>query len=277
MFSLVPINYESGTVVLEQDSNADSLIFIEDGILEVYITLEGHEFILEKLHRGSVINFRAFFMQDTMYVNIRCQKYTKLLVLDQAKMNEIQNKYEGISFSNKILSYQNKILKKEQKFPLDYIMSIQSKVEDPEKVEVMTNAFELENRLKNVVMRIVIEIKERKKRPKLGDFIQYYKERSNQPGAKEEFQQKFLMLYGDQDINDKVEDKKFDKLMLNFDRIQKQLSQQQQALSFLLKRVNNLIERREKNEKKLKTNGTTQEKSNLEMPNQSSLKNMEKD
>mmetsp|Transcript_19123 Transcript_19123/g.13717 ORF Transcript_19123/g.13717 Transcript_19123/m.13717 type:complete len:83 (+) Transcript_19123:2169-2417(+) len=82
MFSLVPVNYESGTVVLEQDSNADSLIFIEDGILEVYITLEGHEFILEKLHRGSVINFRAFFMQDTMYVNIRCQKYTKLLVLD---------------------------------------------------------------------------------------------------------------------------------------------------------------------------------------------------
>jgi len=45
-------------------------------------------------------------------------------VLDQAKMNEIQNKYEGVSFSNKILSYQNKILKKEQKFPLDYIMSI---------------------------------------------------------------------------------------------------------------------------------------------------------
>lgn len=124
MFSLVPVNYESGTVVLEQDSNADSLIFIEDGILEVYITLEGHEFILEKLHRGSVINFRAFFMQDTMYVNIRCQRYTKLLVLDQAKMNEIQNKYEGVSFSNKILSYQNKILKKEQKFPLDYIMSI---------------------------------------------------------------------------------------------------------------------------------------------------------
>lgn len=106
-------------------------------------------------------------------------------------------------------------------------------------------------------MRIVIEIKERKKRPKLGDFLNYYKERSNQPGAKEDFQKKFLMLYGGQDMDEKVDDKKFDKLMLNFDRIQKQLSQQQQALSFLLKRVNNLIERREKNEKKLKNKGNT--------------------
>lgn len=65
------------------------------------------------------------------------------------------------------------------------------------------------------------------------------------------------MLYGGQDMDEKVDDKKFDKLMLNFDRIQKQLSQQQQALSFLLKRVNNLIERREKNEKKLKNKGNT--------------------
>ena len=39
------------------------------------------------------------------------------------------------------------------------------------------------------------------------------------PGAKEEFQKKFLMLYGGEDIDEKVEDKKFDKLMLNFDRI----------------------------------------------------------
>ena len=34
-----------------------------------------------------------------------------------------------------------------------------------------------ENALKNVVMRIIIEIRERKKRPKLSDFIAVYREK----------------------------------------------------------------------------------------------------
>lgn len=44
-----------------------------------------------------------------------------------------------------------------------------------------------ENSLKNVVMRIIIEIRERKKRPKLSDFLKVYREKKNQPNAKAEF------------------------------------------------------------------------------------------
>ena len=40
-----------------------------------------------------------------------------------------------------------------------------------------------ENALKNVVMRIIIEIRERKKRPNLADFIAIYREKKNEPGA----------------------------------------------------------------------------------------------
>ena len=62
--------------------------------------------------------------------------------------------------------------------------------------------------MKNVVMRIVIEIRERKKRPKLSDFIAVYREKRNeckgdkaeqeakQYEIKKEFQSKFKMLYG---------------------------------------------------------------------------------
>lgn len=39
------------------------------------------------------------------------------------------------------------------------------------------------NCLKNVTMRIVLEIRERKKRPKLSDFIAVYREKKNEPGA----------------------------------------------------------------------------------------------
>ena len=40
-----------------------------------------------------------------------------------------------------------------------------------------------ENALKNVVMRIIIEIRDMKKRPKLGDFILVYREKKQEAGA----------------------------------------------------------------------------------------------
>ena len=74
-------------------------------------------------------------------------------------------------------------------------------------------------------MRIVIEIRERKKKPKLKDFIQLYKTKKSIPGSKEEFQKKFYMLYSTENReNEAGEDEKFDKLMGNFDRIQRQLT-----------------------------------------------------
>ena len=126
-----------------------------------------------------------------------------------------------------------------------------------------------ENALKNVVMRIIIEIRERKKRPKLSDFLNFYRDKKHMPNAKEEFKKKFRMLYSGEDADAGGEDPKFDKLIKHFDRIQKQLSQQQQALSFLVKKVNNLIERRDKKEKAIleKRQGGSQTDDNQEARN----------
>ena len=81
-----------------------------------------------------------------------------------------------------------------------------------------------ENCLKNVVMRIIIEIRERKKRPQLSDFIEVYREKKNQPGAdpkaiKEEFQNKFRMLYSNEKKDEKQNDKKFEDMMNSFNRL----------------------------------------------------------
>ena len=46
-----------------------------------------------------------------------------------------------------------------------------------------TGQTQRENALKNVVMRIIIEIRERKKRPKLSDFIAVYREKKQEAGA----------------------------------------------------------------------------------------------
>lgn len=68
-------------------------------------------------------------------------------------------------------------------------------------------------------MRIILEIRERKRRPKLSDFMGLYRKKKHLPNAKEDFQKKFLLLYGGEDAGDeKDEDSKFDNLMSTIDR-----------------------------------------------------------
>lgn len=105
MFNLEPKHYEKDSVVLANEHNANSLIFIEDGVLEHVTTFEQNEFILERLYRGSAINHRAFFMQDNMYVDLRCAKDSKILQLSLEKMQEIQIRYDKIGFATKMLSF----------------------------------------------------------------------------------------------------------------------------------------------------------------------------
>ena len=109
-----------------------------------------------------------------MYVDVRCAKDVKILELSQEKMQEIRQKYDKQGFSTKVLAFQNRILKQEKKFPLDYIMQVPKAIERVDEEQAKR-----ENVLKNVVMRIVIDIRERKKRPKLSDFLKVYKEKKD--------------------------------------------------------------------------------------------------
>ena len=76
-----------------------------------------------------------------------------------------------------------------------------------------------ENALKNVVMNIIIEIRERKKRPKLTDFMAVYRTKKDDPNAKELFQKKFKMLYAGEHMDQNQEDEKYNKLTETLQRI----------------------------------------------------------
>ena len=104
---------------MKEYSNANSLMFVESGMIEVFTEFEGNEFLIEKLYPGSVINFRAFFMEDLNYVNMRAVKFTRILELTHDIMEKI--KTENQTFNKKVTLYQNKILKIGTKYPLDYI------------------------------------------------------------------------------------------------------------------------------------------------------------
>jgi hypothetical protein len=65
--------------------------------------MEGNEFVIEKLYKGSALNYRAFFMEDQMYVHVRCAKNTKLLAFEQKSIELILMTHPD--FEKKLLSY----------------------------------------------------------------------------------------------------------------------------------------------------------------------------
>jgi len=78
--------------------------------------------------------------------------------------------------------------------------------------------------MKNVVMRIVEEIRERKKRPKLEEVMAVYRKQKHEPNAKESFQEKFIKLYGNQDDDGEEEkDEKYKKLIETMTRVKQTL------------------------------------------------------
>ena len=89
MFSLKSTNYDKNQTMLTDENYAEALLFIEEGSLEVSTKFEGNDFVIEKLFRGSAVNHRAFFMKDSMYVNVRTAKETKILSLSLDRMKEI--------------------------------------------------------------------------------------------------------------------------------------------------------------------------------------------
>ena len=81
--------YERGHIIFKQYEIADTLMFIEYGVAEVYTHFEGNEFIIDDLYSGSVLNYRSFLMEDLMHVNIRCKENCKILKLKYSELNKI--------------------------------------------------------------------------------------------------------------------------------------------------------------------------------------------
>ena len=102
-YRLVPQTYEQGQLIMKENSNANSLMFVECGLIEVYTEFEGNEFVIEKLYSGSVINFRAFFMEDLNYVNMRAVELTRILELNHNTMEKIKN--DNANFNKKVTLY----------------------------------------------------------------------------------------------------------------------------------------------------------------------------
>ena len=92
---------------------------------------------------------------------------------------------EDDKFKKSMLIFQDVILQKNKKYPLDYIVSI-PEIQKDRRISSDTHEQILKRRntLKNVVFRRLLEIREINKKPKLGQLLAMFRNNSD-PDAKE--------------------------------------------------------------------------------------------
>ena len=82
MFALKEKKVDKEGIVLEQERLIESIYFIEEGQVKIETEFENNEFIIDKMGPGSVINSRAVFLRDQMYVNVTALTDVKILIMD---------------------------------------------------------------------------------------------------------------------------------------------------------------------------------------------------
>ena len=163
-------------------------------------------------------------------------------------------------FARTLLIEQNQLLKQQRKYPLDYIefnqldeMSLADKGDETDLLKEPMEEEKMRARrtlaLKNVIMRIVIENRERRERPKLRDLVEVYKQRKSENKDTSSLKEKFMLLYTQTESQQNEDkDENFNTLMDGFNRVHEQLGFQQDSLQRLITEVNRLIDRKDKNE-----------------------------
>jgi len=84
MYKLRTKTVEDGGLILRAGDFIKSTIIIEAGQVEVFSIFEGHEFKLDNLYRGSIINQLAMMNIDKSVVNIRAVGFCKISLLDSS-------------------------------------------------------------------------------------------------------------------------------------------------------------------------------------------------
>ena len=128
IYMLETKNPIKGAELQKAGADADELYFLQSGIIEVYTEFEKKEFVIERLFKGSIVNYRTFFMEEHGAVNLRFAVPSVLKVLSKEKMNQIVEKHPqlGRIFN----TYKLKIIKESKAVPLDYVMALPKKIND---------------------------------------------------------------------------------------------------------------------------------------------------
>ncbi|CAI2377400.1 unnamed protein product [Moneuplotes crassus] len=173
---------KKGEIIQKVDEEATTMYILINGIVEIYTQFEGNNFVLERLWKGSVINYRTFWVKNDIFltpmsqrktsaqeyksqVSIRCMTKSILLELKYNEMMTLVKSNEELE--KKFLKFQKQFFLEKKSYPLDYVMNLPESHFGQEDIEEKYAAIKRENIFKNVVMRRIKEIKELKAKPKI--------------------------------------------------------------------------------------------------------------
>jgi len=130
IYSLDTRKIQSGTVLMNQGNPITEIYIVEHGIVEVIGNISGREIVLERLFRGSVINYKNVFMSTSSnptlsQVTLRFASESVIKTLSLASLNEIRGRDKDL---NKAVQRFNLKVAKLPVAPLDYILVLPKKV-----------------------------------------------------------------------------------------------------------------------------------------------------
>jgi len=132
IYSLNTQKKGKGEILQKVADDAKELYFLQSGCIEVFTKFEGKEFVIERLFRGSIINYRTFFMEYKAVCEMRFAEASVLKALHKDKFEQICEAYPKTLGKN-FNSYKLKIVKEQKTIPLDYIMvlppAVQKKIQ----------------------------------------------------------------------------------------------------------------------------------------------------
>lgn len=171
MYSFIGGNYPKDTYLQCPGDNATSLYFLQEGVIEIETKCDNEvEFTLEKLFRGSVINYRTFFMEEDGMVYYKFGKDSILFELTFEKMDELCKKHPDLN--KRFQKFKQQTILKEKPFPLDYIMELPKHLkQEKHNTDNFSQRLKLENMVKNIVIRMLEKIRLEKSKPSLKDLV----------------------------------------------------------------------------------------------------------
>ena len=125
IYSLRPKKQNVGDMLVNQGDNIDEIYIIERGIVEIFLKIGGNDIVLERLFRGSVINYKNLFTKEKSQVSMRFATEGVVTSLSMPRLKRIRTNNKLL---NKRISKFELKVSKIPSAPLDYILVLPKKV-----------------------------------------------------------------------------------------------------------------------------------------------------
>lgn len=169
IFSFNDETYEKGFKLITEEDMTDKLIIIQYGVIDIEAIVDEQVFVIERLTKGCILNYRNFLYKDTFKLVARCKTITQVMYLDDVTWDKLRASNEEIEDEfQKFICLEENSEESISKKILDYILPMPE--DDPRDPEMLKNRIKLTNIFKNASVKQLL-INKKNRPPKLKDIL----------------------------------------------------------------------------------------------------------